>query len=128
MPEPLRKDWMDIGFTVIATLSNPGDGLFFAMDFVAYKHVGQIDPGSSGWNATSGPLFEKRDEMSCLPVETIEESEPYLHGHVIRDGCSNWSFDEQKRCMLHGCDRQDLLNLGEVLARCWDWAEELIMD
>lgn len=123
MPEPMRKDWLDIGFTVIATLGNPSpeNDRFYLVEFVAYRHVGHTTHGGT-------PLFAKKGDPTWAPVDTIEESEPYLHGDVKWDGCSNWSFDEQERCVLHGCNRQDLFNLGEVMARCWDWADELIMD
>ena len=58
-------------------------------------------------------------------VKTLEEAEPYLHGSVKWDGCSNWHFDEQERVMLHGCSRADVLRFGEVMAMCWDWTAEL---
>ena len=54
----------------------------------------------------------------------MDESEVYLHGIVKWDGCSNWHFDEQDRVMLHGCSREDLTNLGELMAKCWDYAKE----
>ena len=60
------------------------------------------------------------------PVTSLEESEPYCHGEVKWDGCSNWAFDEQDRCMLHGCSREDIQRFGDVLALCWDWTSEIL--
>lgn len=64
-------------------------------------------------------------EKDSRPIDNIADASVYLHGHVKWDGCSNWHFDEQDSCMLHGCDRQDLVALGEIMARCWDWASTL---
>ena len=52
----------------------------------------------------------------------MEDADVYLHGSVKWDGCSNWYFDQQDRVMLHGCSRADLVNIGEVMAKCWDYA------
>ena len=80
-----------------------------------------------GFSGPDGsPLFHRKDSrVSPDSVETIEEADIYAHGSVKWDGCSNWYFDEQDRCMLHGCDRYHLTNLGEVLARCWDMTKDL---
>jgi hypothetical protein len=31
-----------------------------------------------------------------------------------------------EQVMFHGCDKDDLLNLGRVLAECWEWASQLL--
>lgn len=59
-------------------------------------------------------------------TENIEDIQPYLHGFVKWDGCSNWHFDEQDKCMLHGCERGDIQRFGDVMGRCWDHAKENI--
>lgn len=72
------------------------------------------------------PLWPRAGAMSSPdPVDTLEESEPYLHGDVKWDGCSNWEFDEQERVMLHGCSRSDVQRFGDVMAMCWDWTKEI---
>lgn len=72
------------------------------------------------------PLWPRAGATSSPDcVETLEESEPYLHGDVKWDGCSNWEFDEQERVMLHGCSRKGVQRFGEVMAMCWDWTKEL---
>lgn len=72
------------------------------------------------------PLYHKKDDEGWNPQYDIEKAALYCHGSVKWDGCSDWHFDEQDDCMLHGCSQQDLLNLGIVLARCWDWTAELL--
>jgi len=64
-------------------------------------------------------------DFHVYEIDCEEGAEPYLHGHVKWDGCSNWHFDEQDRAMLHCCSREDLTRIGEVMAACWDWAAEL---
>jgi|688.fasta_scaffold819497_1 hypothetical protein len=100
MAKPLTKQFTSLQFVVHATVQE------HSVDFVAYDIEG---------------FFGAR-----LDAPAINESEPYLHGTVKWDGCSNWYFDEQDRVMLHGCQRSDLTRFGEVMAACWDWASELL--
>lgn len=58
---------------------------------------------------------------NCEPFHDGLETE--LTGSVKWDGCSNWDNGDD---MLHGCNRQHLIDLGLLLAACWDWAAELI--
>ena len=48
-----------------------------------------------------------------------EDGEPEMSGGVKWDGCSNWETSSE--CMLHRCDRDGLLKLGQIMARCWEW-------
>ena len=59
-------------------------------------------------------------------VDKIAEAQVWAHGDVKWDGCSNWHIDDMDNCMLHGCSRADLLDIGRRLASCWDWASELL--
>jgi hypothetical protein len=52
-------------------------------------------------------------------ITDIFEAEVVIHGSVKWDHCSNWNFTDQ---YIHGCTRDDLLNIGVVLSRCWDIA------
>lgn len=49
---------------------------------------------------------------------------PYVHGHIKWDGCSNWHFDAQDRCMLHFCSLADIQSVGNALTECWDIAKQ----
>jgi hypothetical protein len=98
----LVKPFPELLFVVHASLQGP------SVDFVVYD--------IEGW----------RHSDCGRDAPSINESEPYLHGNVKWDGCSNWYFDEQDRVMLHGCNKSDLLRLGQVMAECWDWAGELL--
>lgn len=53
------------------------------------------------------------------------DCELFLHGEVKWDGCSNWHFDEQDIAMIHFCGRQSMLDVGKVLAFCYDWTSQL---
>ena len=74
-----------------------------------------------GVNADGTPVFHKKGSADYPdPVYTLAESEVYLHGSVKWDGCSNWEFDEQTRGnMLYGGNKQELINIGLILAHCW---------
>jgi hypothetical protein len=58
----------------------------------------------------------------------LTTADTYLSGSVKWDGCSNWSFDEQDRGMLHFCAKQDAIALGTLMGYLYDWAKELGMD
>lgn len=89
---------------------------------VEFKIYDMIEVGSDGKNF-SWPRIGAEHGMDV--VTRLEWAEVYLSGSVKWDGCSNWHFDEQDRCMLHACSREGLLRLGEVMALCWDWTAEL---
>lgn len=75
---------------------------------------------------TQKPVWHRAGAASSPnSVDTIEEAEPYLHGSVKWDGCSNWHFDEQDRVMLHGCGKEDIQRFGDVMAYCWDLTSTL---
>lgn len=103
----------DIGFYAVAEAHS------HQVDFKVYEVEGLESPNK--------PLFHKKDADTYPdPVESIDDAEVYLHGAVKWDGCSNWHFDEQDRVMLHACDRSKLLAFGDVMAKCWDWAKEIM--
>lgn len=108
----LHKHIPELNFTVVA---NPKD---YSVEFTVYDIV--------GYSQEDAPLWGKSGATHFDPVDTLEASEPYLHGAVKWDGCSNWYFDEQDRVMLHGCSREDVQRFGDVMALCWDWTKELL--
>lgn len=99
--------FLDLGYTVKAEAHD------YYVDYTVY----QID-GVDG----DKPLWHKKGaESTPSYVETLEEAEVFLNGSVKWDGCSNWSLDAmQKDVMMHSCDREGLVAVGEVMARCWD--------
>lgn len=117
----MQRDWKDIEFTAVAAVSDLRVG-FKVYDIMGY-----------GEGATKGvfdvPSWHRAGSNEWPDtVDSLEEAEPYLTGEVRWDGCSNWHFDEQDRLALHACNRDGLTRLGEVMARCWDWAAELLGD
>ena len=117
MPEVQTRKiqtWKDLRFTVVAEIY---DG---HVDFKLYDIVAENAEGTPEWTKKG-----TADLLDTTPI--LDDAEPYLRGGVKWDGCSNWWFDEQERgVMLHGCRRRDLTRLGEAMAKCWDWASELI--
>ena len=110
--ERTTKHFEDLGFFVTA---EPFD---YYVEFKIYQVEGVMENGQ--------PLFHQLGAISYpAPVDQIEEAEIYASGSVKWDGCSNWRFDEQDRVMLHGCNKDHLLNLGKILAECWEMTADL---
>lgn len=104
----LQRDEKKLGFTIVA---EPG----LAVDFKVYQIQGYDESGKVCWI---------RNGWTSLPdpVETLAEAQVWLSGSVLANGCCNWQFQEEP---VHFCERNDLLEVGELLALCWDWAFEL---
>ena len=115
----LIKNLNDLDFTIVA---NPHE---HRIEYIIYDIEGYTKDKTK--DIFDIPLWH-RAGSPCHPdsVESLELAQPYLHGYVKWDGCSNWYFDEQDRCMLHGCSRSDIQRFGDVMAFCWDWAKELL--
>lgn len=113
-PGPVIKHFEDLQFTVVVTVTDE-----YRAEFQVYK--------IEAWDTAGKPMWHQAGiTYSPCPVANLAEAEAFLHGNVKWDGCSNWYFDEQDRLMLHGCTREQLQHWGEVMARCWDLASELI--
>ena len=73
-----------------------------------------------GLDSNGVPLLVRED---CTYGVGTEHAEVFVYGSVKWDGCSNWEFNQETA--LHGCTRDDLVNLGEILAQCWDMTKDL---
>jgi len=104
----------DLDFMVVAAVKD------HCAEFDVYDITGYIDGAEKG--VFDVPLFDD----GYAGTKYINLAYRYLRGRVKWDGCSDWNFDEQDRCMLHACDRNGLQRMGEVMARCWDWTAELL--
>ena len=107
----------NLSFTIVAKVYE------YRVDFTIYDIEGwAFNPVEGEFNR---PLWRKAGAAnSPSATETLAEAEPYLHGTVKWDGCSNWKFDEQDRVMLHGCSKADIQRFGDVMAMCWDLAAD----
>lgn len=97
---------------------------FSALEFVVVAQVNEYDVEFSVFDIKAFNVGRKNSN----PSQDIDVNlaQRYLHGWVKWDGCSDFHFDEQERHYLHGCSRQDILRIGEIMATCWDWASELL--
>lgn len=110
------KHFKDLDFTVVAT-PHSHQVEYSIYDIEGYTSIDNM------------PLWHKAGASSYPdPVESLSEAEVYIHGSVKWDGCSNWSIDENERCMIHGCSRRDIQRIGDIMALCWDWTAQLIPD
>lgn len=103
------KVFRDLEFSVIARKSS------YYVDFNIYE--------ISGFSEDGAPLYNNEPIMFS---KNIEDAAIFANGSVRWDGCSNWSIGEEG-VMVHSCDKEHLLNIGKVLAACWDWASELLL-
>jgi hypothetical protein len=107
----LIQTFAALGYTVKATLHD------YRVEYVIYEIAATDGDGMR-------PMYQNEKEEY---VYSIDEAEVFAHGHVKWDGCSNWMFDDcTKNMMIHGCCREDIENIGKILAECWDWTERLL--
>lgn len=108
-----REHYADLGYAVEV---KEGDN-----DHVVDFRVVTFYPGD-------GPNLYQRAGAIMSPdtVEDFDRAETYVSGSIKWDGCVNFTFDAQDECMLHACSREDLLNLGVLLARVHDLAGEAL--
>lgn len=115
----LRRDYEDIGFTVVCR--NPRNET--VIEFDVYQIAGHSEGETKGvYDKISWPL--KGGDYSESTTK-LEDAERYLHGSVKWDGCSNWYFDEQDNVMLHFCELSGIKSISKVMEHCWRWAAEL---
>lgn len=81
--------------------------------YVNYK-IYQIEAQGDG--SYSYPFGNER-------TDNILEADVFISLGVKWDGCCNWRLEEG---YSHCCYRGQIINIGEVLARCWDWTAEFI--
>ena len=86
--------------------------------FVAYSHYVQFDAWECYVQPDGRPLFQ--GESGGHVFDSPGAAPPLVSGSVKWDGCSNYDFPASEDCMMHGCSRDDLLSLGEMLAAIWD--------
>jgi hypothetical protein len=73
--------------------------------------------------------YRSKDTDDYNPVSSPEEAEVFLSGAVKWDGCSDWHFDEQDTWkVIQAYHRGELLNIGKVMAFCWDLAKLTISE
>lgn len=92
-------------------------------DFTIYQinHIDQYD-GDDDDDVEVEYFYEKKDSNNEYTTN-LDESVVFIKGYVKWDGCSNWEVDNDD-VMIHGCSRQHLVNVGEIMARCYDMAND----
>jgi hypothetical protein len=117
MSEWTTRVLREIDYTIRARL---GDNDCY-VDVEAYWIVGEAAP--------SGALLYPRRGALCgadRPVESIDDAERFMNGHVKWDGCSNLEFDDSAECMLHFCGKQHAVRLGALMGAIYDLAHEIL--
>lgn len=103
----------ELWFTVVATSADS-----LAVNFKVYEMESQE------------PIqYRSKDTDDFNPVSSPEGAEVFLSGVVKWDGCSDWHFDEQDTWkVIQACHRGELLNIGKVMAFCWDFAMKVFSE
>ena len=111
----MRKEYVLLGwwYTIVADIQD------YRVDFIVYK-IKALDETIEH----DCPFYQKSEDMNGETTSVLQEAQIFLHGFVKWDGCSNWCFDQQDIAMIHCCSKEDLLNIGNVMAKCWEIAEE----
>lgn len=109
--------WKDIDFTVQMRREDEESWV----DFTVYAIEGGLleEDGGNVW-------YEQEGSMTGEMTEDLSTSSIYLSGNIKWDGCSNMTFNEQDRCMLHFCGRQNAMYIGDLLGRLYDLALEMM--
>ena len=82
--------------------------------------------GDTGYFATA-ELGENKLHVDFNVYLVDDDHDEYEFNICVKwDGCSNWQTNDD--CMAHGCERDHLINAGQALALCWDWAKEIMGD
>lgn len=78
-----------------------------------------------GWGEDGVPWFEDPDNPVGPGISDVDKAEVFIEGLVKFDGCSDFHFMVANGGYYHGCERDHLTRIGEVLGRCWDIASDL---
>jgi hypothetical protein len=106
-----RRDFPELEFAVVIA---PDE---YFVEYKIYEIVANDFDGK--------PLFQRAgSHFHPDPVERLDEAEVYLEGSVKWDGCSNWNLDDPSGGLRHFCSREQLENVGKILAACYDLTPE----
>ena len=106
------KHYRELDYSVIVIPDS------YCVKFRIYEIIAMADDGDDNYTV---PCYEVSDNNWS---EHIEEVESTFRGQIKWDGISDW--DMSTDCMLHHGSRDDLLNIGKILAECWDLMPEYL--
>lgn len=121
MTTDIRRDWPDLEYSaVIHKLEQNDEGTIYRVTFALYEHLGVDDMGAI--------LLHKNgcdDRMEY--VENAGDAEVAVYGEIKFDGSSTWWIDDSEGpFFLQTSGRESLEDFGKMMARCHDWAGEII--
>ena len=102
------KHYDDLGYQIRFEVFN---------SYLKFKVYQLFDSGTTLENAN----FNSTDNFGG--PQTIEEASVFLSGMLRFDGCCNFKFDSQEKCMIHTCSKIELSNIGTLLERIHDLGE-----
>jgi hypothetical protein len=118
----LRDGFHGMGFRVVAAVEySSSEGVPLSIEFSVYETVGFTT------TYEEKPVYKRAgSDTSMDVVENIAEAQRFLHGNVKWDGCSNWSFDEHDKVMMHFCGVRDAEDIGRLFSALYSIARDLM--
>lgn len=108
------KHFDDLKFTVVATVEE------YKIQYRLYEIVNRGENGGRYWQWRGAAYYP-------TPVGRLEDAELYMSGSIEEDGESNWyPYKEAQIPSFCVHSREDLIHLGDVMIRCWDWTSDLM--
>lgn len=117
----LRDGFYGTGFRVVSGVEYSSDiGEPLSIEFSVYEVVGLTATAET-------PIYKRAGAVSSMDmVEDVADAQRFLHGNVRWDGCSNWSFDEHDKVMMHFCGVRDAEDIGRLFSALYSIARELM--
>lgn len=124
LPGRWLRFYRDLEYVVLATsYSHSVEYVVYGVDFYT---LGKLDVEGQQIDYDRPMLHRKDSSTTPDGVETFAEADYFLRGTVKWDGCSDWNLsDNAQGYLLHSCGRETLLNVGKIMAACWDWTAHM---
>lgn len=91
--------------------------------FVAHGKPGNIGGGGKSERAYAAQWAVS--EIEYVADDGEHTGDIFATGYVKWDGCSNWTFYTES-CMHHACSHGMLIDIGDILGKCWDASKQLM--
>jgi hypothetical protein len=95
---------LDVDLAFFIAIKMPNDA---CVDFTVYEVY--------GYDATGAAIFDSRGQEDAAKVE------PFMHGFIKWDECSNWSPDN-----WHFCTKKQAMKVGLLFEKLYDIAADMI--
>lgn len=115
-PGPFIAHYDGLGFTVVATQEK------YAAAYTVYPLAASLLKSDKTFvHPRQLVLADLQDPQLAIQLEKVV----IIKGKVQWNGCSNWTFPDYTNNTFHACTRQQLVNLGAIMGKCFDMTAQL---